>query len=148
MPCGAEDVGLEGEAVIATEREDLAAEAEAIIEMSEPAAHVFRFVRQYGNKGVSLLALMLAGRDPVNIQAILQALSSMSHPETHDERLMTICGELHHAAPAVRIQAAQGLAYMGDQRAVPYLENAIARERKPEWAAELQWALELLKESA
>jgi Type IV secretion-system coupling protein DNA-binding domain len=104
-------------------------------------------IRQFGNAAIRLLAGLILF-ETVNAESASEALrwlGHMNHPPTHRARLWLLERSLQSSSPTVRDGAALGLAFLEDRRAMPYLQEAIERERSVELQHDLRQVLAQLE---
>jgi hypothetical protein len=93
---------------------------------SEGICHI---VAEFGNKGIDVLERHLIVTDNVScVGEALRTLGRVDDTETVDSRLRVLVVLLKHQSAIVRDAAAIGLAYLGDQRAIPAMTEAIGIE--------------------
>jgi HEAT repeat protein len=101
---------------------------------------------QLGKQDCLQPALDLLNSDPGSREQVLSLLPQFKHipKEDSDEVLQAVTKSLGDESGAVRMQAGMSLARLANPSAVPYLENAVAREQDDVVRSELQVSLEQL----
>ena len=104
------------------------------------------YMQQLGNKACFRAALDLLSSDPGSREQILSLLPQYSHPSKgeSDEILAATTKCLTDESATVRIQASMALGSLANPSAIPYLENAIAREQDEVVRSQMQASLEQL----
>jgi hypothetical protein len=112
-------------------------------------ANEFRnFILRYGRLGTRIFEQLCLGegtRITVLVEG-LRELGRMIDPNTVDARMQLLRKCLTHPSPIVRDAAGLGLSLMGDKRAVPFLERAVAAEKAPLCKLALLNSLDELRE--
>ncbi len=105
------------------------------------------YMQQLGSKACFRAALDILSSDPGSREQILSLLPQYSHPskEESDEILAATIKCLTDESGAVRIQAGMALDALGNLSAIPYLENAIAREQDEVVRSQMQASLKELQ---
>ena len=101
------------------------------------------YILRYVNKAVHAIANIIARRhtNPQVISEALRWLGGMSHPESYQSRLFLLEKSLYNPSRWIRDGAALGLASMNDVHAIPYLHEAIKREKIQDLQEDLQTIL-------
>lgn len=108
--------------------------------------HLLSLVRKYGNWAMQEIAYLIIYEraNPEVSSEALRWLGGMGHPATHAYRLWLLERSLSCSSARVRDAAALGLASMGEPHAIPFLEQAIAREKCIELRENLEQVLQEL----
>ena len=100
-------------------------------------------ILRHGIKAVHAIAKIIVGRraNPQVISEALRWLGCISHPESYQSRLFLLEQSLGDPSRWIRDGAALGLASMNDVHAIPYLHEAIKREKIQDLQEDLQTIL-------
>ncbi|NOT54677.1 MAG: HEAT repeat domain-containing protein [Deltaproteobacteria bacterium] len=98
---------------------------------SDFSRELIRLVRQYGKTAMEVITSLIVN-DNVNAEVAaetLRWLGRVDHPTSHYDRLWLLERSLFSTSVLVRDGAALGLASLDDPHAIPYLRQAIDREK-------------------
>jgi hypothetical protein len=98
---------------------------------SDFSRELVRLVRQYGKTAMAVITSLIVN-DNVNAEVAaetLRWLGRVDHPPSHHDRLWLLERSLLSTSVLVRDGAALGLASLDDPHAIPYLRQAIDREK-------------------
>lgn len=98
---------------------------------SDFSRELVRLIRQYGKTAMEVITTLIVN-DNVDAEVVAEALrwlGRMDHPPSHHDRLWLLEKSLFSSSVLVRDGAALGLASLDDPHAIPYLQQAIEREK-------------------
>jgi len=106
-------------------------------------------VKKHGENAIEVLAnLVINERINAEVAAeTLRWLGRISHPSTYSSRLWLLERSLFCSSARVRDGAALGLASLDDSTAIPYLIQAIGREKITELREDMRQVLSQLEEN-
>jgi hypothetical protein len=114
---------------------------------TEFSKELARLVRRHGKAAIEVVTALIVNE---NIDAEMAAealrwLGRMDHPPSYRDRLWLLERSLFCSSAQVRDGAALGLASLDDPHAIPYLQQAIEREKCVELRQDLEQVLEQLE---
>ena len=107
---------------------------------SDFSKELVRLVRQYGRLAMEVITTLIVN-DNVAAEVTAEALrwlGRMDHLPSHHDRLWLLEKCLFSSSVLVRDGAALGLASLDDPQAIPYLQQAIQREKYPSLRGDLE----------
>jgi hypothetical protein len=104
-------------------------------------------LNEYGDDAIAALShhILHASPNEETVSEALRWLGRLSHPTSHDMRLMLLEGCLSENSARVRDAASVGLATLNDPHAIPYLKQAIEREEYAELREDMEQVLDQLE---
>jgi hypothetical protein len=106
-----------------------------------------KFVLRFTDVGLRAFTKYCIGFEGARSSIMLEGLRELGRMcdlETHDARFRVLRMCLTHPSSSVRDAAGLGLSLLGDMRAVPFLQRAIASERRPPCKLALEHSLSQL----
>lgn len=110
---------------------------------SEFSRQLVHLVKKYGNDAVEGIGDLIINErvNPEIASEALRWLGHMDDPVAYHHRLHLLERSLYGSAAWVRDGAALGLAFLDDPHAIPYLKQAISRERCTELRKDMEQVL-------
>ena len=110
---------------------------------------LLRLIHGFGNPAVAVLTRLILAEN-VNVEVAGEALRWLGrteHPQSYQTRRWLLESALRCSSAQIRDSAALGLASLGDRHAIPYLQDAIARESSHELRLDMTRTLAELQAS-